>query len=75
MESDNRKNTTRQVQIPSDVLDQMREDFDRASEYQQISALDSIREEYGIGWAIYASAFMGREVDVWRVKICEVLNG
>ena len=67
--------TSPRVRIPPEVLAEMREEFDRQTEYRKIETLDQIRLEYGIGWAIYCSAFMGREVDNWRVDVCEALNG
>lgn len=61
-------------QISAEILDQMWDEMQRAREYELIEILDGIRKEFGIGWAIYCSSFMGREVDVWRAGVCEALN-
>jgi hypothetical protein len=61
-------------QISPEIIAQMRDEMERAKEYELIDILDGIRIDYGIGWAIYCSSFMGREVDVWRVNVCEALN-
>ena len=67
------KDTTR-IQISSDVLDQMEKDLAAGKLWDKLKLLDSIREEFGIGWAIYLSAFMGPAVNDWRVDVCEALN-
>ena len=68
------ENHTTRVQIPSDVLDQMEKDLAAGKLWDKLKFLDSIREEFGIGWAIYLSGFMGPTVNDWRVDVCEALN-
>ncbi len=75
MEQRHDEDTRGRVQITPEIIAEMRAEFDRMKEYEMIDALDRIREESGIGWAIYCSAFMGREVDGWRVEVCEALSG
>lgn len=58
-------------------FDQQMRFEDQREEDQQIRTveiLDQIRADQGIGWAIYASAFMGRSADLWRIEICEALK-
>ncbi len=69
------ENHTTRVQIPSDVLDQMEKDLAAGKLWEKLRFLDEIREEFGIGWAIYLSAFMGPTVNDWRVDVCKALNG
>ena len=68
------ENDTTRVQIPLDVLDQMEKDLAAGKLWEKLKFLDEIREEFGIGWAIYLSAFMGPAVNDWRVDVCEALN-
>lgn len=74
MEPRHDEDTRHLPQITPEIIAQMREEMERAKEYDCIEILDSIRKESGIGWAIYASTFMGRDVDGWRAEVCEALN-
>jgi len=69
------ENHTTRAQISEAVLDQMAEDMAAGKLWEKIKILDQIREEFGIGWAVYASTFMGPTVVEWRVDVCEALNG
>lgn len=63
----------RQIIGPADILRML--DLQRlGKEDEAVEILERIRTEEGIGWAIYASAFMGRPADRWRVDVCEAMR-
>ncbi len=72
--SDGPENHTTRPPIPSEILDQMEKDLAAGKLWEKIAFLDQIREEFGIGWAVYLSAFMGPTVNGWLVDVCEALH-
>ncbi len=67
------ENHTTRGQISEAVLDQMETDLAAGKLWEKIAFLDQIREEFGIGWAVYLSAFMGPTVNGWLVDVCEAM--
>ena len=59
---------------PAEFVFEMEDRHARDLERATVEVLEQIRSEQGIGWAIYASAFMGRAADNWRVDICEAMR-
>ena len=60
--------------VPLWIIEEMREEMERGKALDQIRVLEGIREEFGIGWAIYAAGFMGPEIEEWRADVCEALR-